>query len=233
MSGRHRRWRVALLACAGLALLAGCVPGPPELAAFTDPAASPEVAARASVVRIRNGSSCSVSIGSGFVIDGDRIVTNRHVVEGARELQVETWDGRPIAVGAARQARDTDLGVIELTARSARRLQPLPLAGDGAEPGDQLTAIGFPDAGPALITRGQLQDRPRHKVGERGEVLRMSTSLRHGNSGGPVLNADHEVVGVAFALDFQTNLTLAIPMERLRRLLDDPRGWQPVEPAAC
>ena len=69
-----------------------------------------------------------MAIGSGFVVDGRHLVTNRHVVAGASRLQVETWDGRRVAVGDAHQAVDTDLGVIDLPARSARRLEPLALA---------------------------------------------------------------------------------------------------------
>lgn len=155
----------------------------------------------------------------------------RNVVDGAEQLDVETWDGRPVRIGAARQARATDLAVIDLPARSARRLDPLAIARQPASPGDPLTAIGYAEAGPALITHGQMIDTPsgRRHLGEPGTVVRMSTGLRHGNSGGPVLSDHQEVVGVAYALDLETNLTLAIPMRRLRATLADPAAFEPVQ----
>ncbi len=233
MAADGRRLLLTLVA-AGLVLAAApaCVPSPPASALLADIATDPDELARESVLRIRNASPCGVATGTGFVIDGRRLITNRHVVEGARRIDVETWDGRQIAVGTARQATDTDLAVIELPPRSARRLDPLPLAEDGAEPGDAITAIGYADGGPARTTRGLLADRPgrREELGESGPVLRMSIGLRHGNSGGPVIDRDQRVVGVAFAYDPRSELTLAIPMERLRAVLDDPSRLEPVTP---
>jgi S1-C subfamily serine protease len=215
-----------------MVVAAGCVPPPEDTASRAEPPPDPEELARESVVRIRSVGECGVAVGSGFVIDGHRLVTNRHVVAGAAELEVETWDGRPVSIGAARQARSTDLAVVELTGRSRRQLDPLALAADGATPGDGLTAIGYAEAGPAVITHGQMVDSPpgRRHLNEPGTVVRMSTHLRHGNSGGPVLSDAQEVVGVAYALDPETELTLAIPLERLRRTIDDPAAFEPVHP---
>ena len=67
------------------ALSTACVPAPTGEVAEAEPPTPVELA-QASVVRIRNVSACGVAIGTGFVIDGQRIVTNRHVVAGAREL---------------------------------------------------------------------------------------------------------------------------------------------------
>jgi S1-C subfamily serine protease len=227
-----RRALTVVVALAAVVLAVGCVPPPASTAPRAEPAADPDEVARASVVRIRSVGPCGVAIGSGFVIDGNRLVTNRHVVEGSEQLNVETWDGRRVSIGAARQAIHTDLAVIELTGRSRRTLDPLPLARQPASPGDGLTAIGFAEAGPAVITHGQMVDTPpgRRHLGEPGTVVRMSTHLRHGNSGGPVLSDDQEVVGVAYALDPETELTLAIPMRRLRHTLDDPAALEPVRP---
>jgi S1-C subfamily serine protease len=229
---RRRLGPVVAFAVAASLVATSCVPPPVETAAGAVEAPSGEALARDSVVRIRSVGSCGVAIGSGFVIDGRRLVTNRHVVAGARRLDVETWDGEPVRIGDARQALETDLAVIDLPARSARQFEPLELAEDPAGVGGSLTAIGYAEAGPAVITRGQLVDRPsgRHHLNEPGDVLRMSTGLRHGNSGGPVLTDDQQVAGVAYAYDPDTLLTLAIPMERLRRVLDDPAAWEPVQP---
>ncbi len=229
----NRRWATLALLGLGVVLATGCVPSPTGSVQQADPPPDPELVARESVVRIRSVGECGVAVGTGFVIEGNRVITNRHVVEGSAQLEVETWDGHPVSIGTARQAVHTDLAVIELTGRSRRRLDPLPLARHPAIPGDGLTAIGYAEAGPAVITHGQLVDTPsgRRHLGEPGTVVRMSTHLRHGNSGGPVLSEDQEVVGVAYALDLESGLTLAIPMRRLRSTLDDPAGLEPVR--AC
>ena len=146
---------VALLLAATLST--ACVPPPTgEVAEAAPP--TPVEAARESVVRIRNVGACGVGIGTGFVIDGNRIVTNRHVVTGARRLEVETWDGRPVAIGDAREGVDTDLGIIELRPRSARDFEPLPFHEGSLEIGTRVSAIGYAEAGPAVTTSGQYLD---------------------------------------------------------------------------
>ena len=213
------------------ALTTACVPGPPEDIAGATEGDDPVTIARESVLRIRAVGACGVAIGSGFVVDGRHLVTNRHVVAGASRLQVETWDGRRVAVGDAHQAVDTDLGVIDLPARSARRLEPLALAAEPTPVGARLTALGYAMAGPAVSTQGQFLDRPRgRRFEEPARVMRMSASVRPGNSGGPLLNADGEVVGVVFAYETATLNSLAIPRDRLEDVLADLDGLEPVVP---
>jgi S1-C subfamily serine protease len=78
-------------------------------------------------MRVRNRGCDSVATGSGFAVGPRRLVTNRHVVEGAEELQLDTWDGRSVSVAVLH-----DLALIQT-------LEPMPrvarLAAQDPEPG--------------------------------------------------------------------------------------------------
>jgi S1-C subfamily serine protease len=224
------RGRVVALVATALFALPGCVPPPPEdMAAAATPDAVDR--ARESVLRIRSTGPCGSGVGSGFVIRGGRVVTNHHVVAGARRVQLETWDGKPVASGRVRVATDTDLAVIDLPPAAARRVEPLPLARGRLEPGDRLVALGYANAGPAATTRGQLYDRaPGARFEESGPVLRMGTSVQPGNSGGPLLDDEARVVGVVFAYEIATLHSLAIPRERLQAVLAGTDTLRPLQP---
>ena len=155
--------RVAgLLVAAGVALaLPGCVAPPPEAGPPASlPSGRPELAAESArqraaevTMRVRNRSCDGVATGSGFAVGPRRLVTNRHVVEGAEELQLDTWDGRSVSVAVHRVAYLHDLALIET-------LEPLPrvalLAADDPEPGARVAAVGFPLGGPLLDHAGQV-----------------------------------------------------------------------------
>jgi S1-C subfamily serine protease len=182
-------------------------------------------------VRIRASGPCGLSIGTGFVIEGDRVVTNNHVVAGATEFELETWDGREIAATGAHQAAGTDLAVIDLDPAD-QDLVPLPLVDGITGVGQHLTAVGYPMAGPLASTRGNLLDRPGgRRFGESGPVLRLGTSVRPGNSGGPLLDDEGAVAGVVFAYEIDTLHALAVPHDRLQDVLADTAALEPVE--AC
>lgn len=223
--------RVVALAVSAVLALSACVPGPPEQIAGAAEAPDPATVALESVLRIRSVSPCGTGVGSGFVLEGGQLITNRHVIEGARRIQVETWDGRPVAVGAARVGVETDIGVIDLPRATVRRFDGLPLADEPVAVGARLAALGYALAGPAKITHGQYLDRaPGRRFAEPGPVLRMSTSVQPGNSGGPLIDAEGNVVGVVYAYEVATLLSLAVPRERLQAVLRDPAALEPVVP---
>ena len=216
----------------GAALLfSACVPGPPEEIAGATEADTPIEQAVDSVVRIRSVGPCGSSVGSGFVTEGRHLVTNRHVIEGASTIQVETWDGRPLRIGAARVGVDTDLGIIDLPRATFRRFDALPLADEPVIEGASLAALGYARAGPVRTTRGQFLGRaPGARFAEPGAVMRMSASVQPGNSGGPLIDEDGQVVGVVYAYEVATLLSLAVPRERLQDALADPSMLEPVRP---
>ena len=110
---------LVLLACAGLGGCAEVVPSmpgplPTDLVPSEVPRPAPTTAGNLSpdgfdaaqrmAVRIRNVGCGSVSTGSGFAIDAQTLITNRHVVDQSAELQLSTYDGRDIAATTASTA---------------------------------------------------------------------------------------------------------------------------------
>jgi S1-C subfamily serine protease len=234
--------RMALLAAVSTMLLAGCggvvVDEPPSdplrapvpTLVEVDPAArgeatgqiptlardSAERKARRGALRLRNTACDGVSTGSGFALDEHTLITNRHVLAGASLLEVSTWSGRTLAVDSASVSRLGDLGI----ARVERRLpQVLPLGGT-VEPGDSVTAVGYPLGGELRLLPGTVVDHVAGRVfGIPGRVIRLTAKVQPGNSGGPLLDARGRVVGVVFAIEIATDLALAIPVATLRDLV--------------
>jgi S1-C subfamily serine protease len=222
-----RRRAARLAAAVGLLVLPGCVTSPPApTPPPTLPSGEPVLAAdsarqqaREVTVRVRNRGCSFVATGSGFAVTAHRLVTNRHVVEGAEQLQLDSWDGRSISVAVHRVAYLHDLALIETVEALPRVAR---LAGGDPGPGAAVSAVGFPLGGPLAQTRGTVVDlAPGARLGETGKVLRITAAVRHGNSGGPLLDDAGRVVGVVYASENRTGYGLAIPVSSLRTLLGD------------
>ncbi len=142
------------------------------------------------------------SIGSGFLIDkaGD-IVTNYHVVEGANTVQVSFSNHESMKAKVVGSDPATDIAVLKVVAPS-RALKPLTL-GDSSivRVGDQVIAIGNPLGYDRSVTSGIVSAVQRsitapNQVSTIGHVIQTDAALNHGNSGGPLLNAHGDVIGV-------------------------------------
>lgn len=158
------------------------------------------------------------AIGSGFVYDRDgHVITNNHVVEGAKSVQVVLSTGKTYAAKVVDTDRLSDLAVLKIDA-PASELYPLPLAdSDAVKVGQKAIAIGSPLGGDgefgldrsATVTQGIIsaKDRtmpvPEGKSGIRFNIeglLQTDAAINPGNSGGPLLNSRGEVMGVNTAI---------------------------------
>src|SRR5262249_37157148 len=141
------------------------------------------------------------AIGSGFVIDkSGHIVTNDHVVSGASRVQVSFSDNESVKARLVGEDPTTDIAVLQVEAPS-RALRPLTLGdSDTVEVGDEVIAIGNPLGYDRSVTSGIVSAIGRSiqapNLATIGHVIQTDAALNHGNSGGPLLNAGGQVIGV-------------------------------------
>ena len=181
------------------------------------------------VVRMRSVGCGGLGTASGFVLDETLLVTNRHVVEDAVVLELNTWDGKSVNAVLTAVAYADDLAVVRVA-------EPLPVSGrlaaTDASAGERVTVVGYPHGGPLLESTGELIEyAPLEGRQAASEVMRLSAIVQPGNSGGPVLAADGSVVGVVFGTEPATGNGLAIPASAVRRMLEESRP--PAAPTTC
>src|SRR5262249_41588678 len=164
--------------------------------------------------------------GSGLALDAHTLLTNRHVLAGASQLEVSTWDGHDLEVSTAAVGALIDLGVATVDGTLPRA------ASAYAEPvaGEAITVVGFPLGGPLTFSPGRVVGfTDGSSLGIPGQGSRPTPNAEPGNSGGPVLAAHGRVVGIVYAIELATGYGLAIPLATLRTLVA-AGGFQSVPP---
>lgn len=167
------------------------------------------------------------SSGSGFVIEGGRILTNAHVVSWAKQILVRRYqDPRLLPARVVYAGHDCDLAVLELEDPAGlAELKPLAL---GELPPVQSTVVtcGYPAGGDQMsFTRGvvsRIEVQTYAHAGNRALLaVQTDAAINPGNSGGPVFQ-DGKVVGVAFqGIPGLQNAGFFIPPEVVRHFLAD------------
>lgn len=144
-------------------------------------------------------------------------MTNRHVVEGADDLELTTWDGRDLQAGITSASYYDDIAVIQTDAYGLPTPQRRPTR---LPPGSLIRVVGYPEGGQLTITAGVTLDYVSGgKYEQAGSVLRARVRIEHGNSGGPVLDSHGRLVGIVFAKETATGDALIIPVEDVSSLV--------------
>ncbi len=181
--------------------------------------ASAQATLRRTTVKITgDAASCGrAQEGSGAVIAKERVITNAHVVAGVRRPEVTLAGGsRTYQASVVLFDPVMDVAVLRVPG-----LTVAPLSfGEDLERGDAAAVAGFPENGPYSVqparVRSQLSARGQDIYGSAGavrSVYSLYVSVRQGNSGGPVVNAAGQFVGLVFARsldDSQTGYALTL-----------------------
>jgi S1-C subfamily serine protease len=167
----------------------------------------------------------ALTTGSGFFIRPGQVVTNLHVMRGARRSEVKTLDGKgkvfPVA-GIFALDEEGDLALLSVPTPPDRP-RSNELANSLPEEGEKIFVIGNP-----LKLEGSVSDGIVSAVREVpgvGKIIQITAPISHGNSGSPIFNLRGQVIGVVTVkVTNGQNINLAIGAARVRALRADKLG---------
>ena len=141
-------------------------------------------------------------MGSGFIIDEDGdILTNYHVIEGAKEIKVTLSDGSEVNASVVNYDSDKDIAMIKLA--EGTKVPAVAELGDSEEvyPGAEVIAIGTPLSKNLAytLTKGVVSGSNRNIDSGNGKTMNLiqtDAAINSGNSGGPLVNTKGQVIGI-------------------------------------
>ena len=167
-------------------------------------------------------------MGSGFIINNDGyILTNYHVIDGAKEVTVTLSDGQEVTASVINYDSDRDVAMIKIN-------QDIEVPGvvelgdsDALQPGEEVLAIGNPLSKElsSTLTKGIVSALNRSIETETGvstNLIQTDTAINSGNSGGPLINTKGEVIGINTlkASDGAEGIGFAIPINDVKEKID-------------
>ncbi len=170
---------------------------------------------KGSVVEVNTG----IALGSGFFIEKKKVVTNFHVIDGATSLSVKTMDDDEYEVlNVLGYDKDIDLAILEVDYKGV----PMEKNTHGLTMGETTYTIGSSLGLTNTFSNGMISNTNRTIDGV--NYIQTNTAISSGNSGGPLINAYGEVIGVTTSSFINgQNLNLAINIDELDLIdTDDP-----------
>jgi serine protease DegS len=180
------------------------------------------------------------ALGSGVIVDASgHIITNNHVIANATSIKVQLADGRSAVARVVGRDPDTDLALLSI------QLSKLPVMSlgrsDQLQVGDEVLAIGNPLGLQQTVTHGIVSaiDRKQLGVATFENFIQTDAAINEGNSGGALINAAGELVGINTAVIAKNSdatgvegIGFAIPVNLARGVMRDilahghvVRGW--------
>ncbi len=172
------------------------------------------------------------STGTGFFITADGyLLTNKHVIERAHEVVIKTWEGKEYLGTVIGKDPDGDLALLKIEVEGTVHALPL---GDSRSlrVGEWVLAIGYPLTFDRSVTFGVVSAKSQYVPGANGPLgsfVQTDAAINMGNSGGPLLNARGEVIGINTAimrrrsslqLSSAEGIGLAIPVTPVKKVLN-------------
>jgi S1-C subfamily serine protease len=184
-------------------------------------------------VQVRRGNGYqprgfNLGLGSGLIISDDGyIITNAHVIEQADEIAVSLPNGETVNASVVGTDPKTDIAVIRITVEIALDAAALGDS-DKVRVGEIVIAAGNPFGLSASITSGIVSAKGRGNVGitDYEDFIQTDASINQGNSGGPLVNLDGEVIGINTAMlgrNGNIGIGFAIPINLVKDIVEDLR----------
>jgi serine protease Do len=171
--------------------------------------------------------------GTGFIISPDGyILTNNHLVGDAEKVNVELGDGRKFTAEKTGTDEDSDVAVVKIDAKDLKYLK---LAdSDKLEVGEWVLAIGNPLGLSHTVTAGIVSAKGRSGFGlaTLENFIQTDAAINFGNSGGPLINLDGEVVGINAAIvgaSGNIGIGFAVPINMAKNIYEQLKAGKKVE----
>ena len=154
----------------------------------------------------------STALGSGFAIDNTHIITNAHVVQNEKAVLVLTYQEERLYAEVEKSDQQQDLAVLRLKDTTVPPLESASL--NTVQNGDDIFTVGAPKSMAYTLTKGIVSNRERTMNGM--TFIQIDAAVNEGNSGGPLLNAQGQVIGVnTLKIIDSEGIALAIPIDRV------------------
>jgi S1-C subfamily serine protease len=173
------------------------------------------------------------AIGSGIVLDTQgNILTNAHVIAGARQMQVTLSTGQTVTATLVGSNSSADLAVIRISV-PASSLHPVTLGNSGGvQVGDTVYAIGSPFGLSGTLTEGIVSNLNQGGSASNGAnlsgLIQTDAAINPGNSGGPLVNTAGQVIGINNSIESPVNgnvgVGFAISINQVKQLLPALEG---------
>jgi putative serine protease PepD len=177
------------------------------------------------------GTRAFKAAGTGMIIDSTGLIlTNAHVVENANSIKVSLYDGSQLDAVLVGRSSGSDVALVQ--ARGASGLEPVKFGSSkNLQVGDDVVAVGnaLNLGATPTVTTGIVSALNRSITADNGEqlseLIQTDAAINHGNSGGPLVNASGEVIGIntAVAADGQ-NIGFAISIDSVQSLIQKLRN---------